>query len=515
MKHLKIATLCIAAGLSLSCGAAQAESVEHALRDLQPSKVIEYTRMVGGQATPWSEWPWQTALYRLSNGQAVFTCGGTLVAPGWVLSAAHCFGEESSDNPADWTVVTRIGKLTMVGLPSDAETRKVKRLVVHEGYDKNSQENDIALLELEQTLPEPTIALQMEPDPAEESHRSVTVTGWGITRWLVREKDKAGHVVFVDGKTSQPVDLIKFESSDLREAEIPLVEVDQCARAYGKGPQKIDGRNLCAGLPQGGRDACQGDSGGPMMAKPEAGDWHQIGIVSWGIGCARAGYPGVYTRVSAFGQWIRSVVGGDEVAMEPVQSDLPASPSLSPQLVNVSGGDGPGSADTAADPALENPAGVEIAFKEGDDVSVGQRVAYVVTTQKPGYLTVFDATPDGKLTQIYPNAASLRSPVGAALASTQIRPGKPELVPDYRNVYRGFDVKIAEPRGKGVMVAVLSDKPLTSLSTPQAPKTFASPEEGVEVVHRLRDELARSLPHDARSSTAASWSVAYHAYSIH
>ena len=84
----------------------------------------------------------------------------------------------------------------------------------------------------------------------------------------------------------------------------------------------------------------------------------------------------------------------------------------------------------------------------------------------------------------------------------------------YRNVYRGFDVQITEPRGKGVMVAVLSDKPLTSFDTPQAPKTFASPEEGVKVVQRLRDELARSLSLQPKSSTAAPWSVAYHGYTI-
>ena len=91
---------------------------------------------------------------------------------------------------------------------------------------------------------------------------------------------------FFDGATNDQVDFTKFETPDLRKAEIPLVEVDQCAQAYGNGAQKIDGRNLCAGLSQGGVDACQGDSGGPMMAKSAAGEWRQIGVVSWGKGCA-------------------------------------------------------------------------------------------------------------------------------------------------------------------------------------------------------------------------------------
>jgi secreted trypsin-like serine protease len=506
MKHLNIGAFCVAAAAFLSSASAKADSVEHALRGLQPSSVIEYTRMVGGETTPWSEWPWQTALYRVSNGRDVFTCGGSLVAPGWVLSAAHCFGEGSSDNPADWTVATHIGQATMVGLPPGAETRKVKRLVVHEGYDKNTQENDIALMELAETLPEQLIALQLEPDPAEESNRSVTVTGWGMTRWVVSKKDKSGHVTFFDGVTNKQVDLTKFESPDLRKADIPLVEIDQCAQDYGHVTQKIDGRNLCAGLSQGGVDACQGDSGGPMMTKSESGEYRQIGVVSWGNGCALAKYPGVYTRVSAFNAWIKNVMSSEDVAAGSGQS------SSSPPTQVAAADNVTDAAD--ADPALENPAGVTIAFKEGDDLSVGQRVAYVVTTEQPGYLTVLDATPDGKLTQIYPNAMSLRSPGSPTLASTLIHPGKPVVIPDYRNVYRGFDVRISEPRGKGVMVAVLSDKPLTTFDTPQAPKTFGSPEEGVKTIHRLRDELARSLSLQPKNSTAPPWSVAYHGYTI-
>jgi secreted trypsin-like serine protease len=516
MKHLNIGAISIAATVFLTSASAKADSVEQALRGLQPSSVIEYTRMVGGETTPWSEWPWQTALYRVSNGRNVFTCGGSLVAPGWVLSAAHCFGEGSSNNPADWTVATHLSKASMVGLPPDAEMRKVKRLLVHEGYDKNTQENDIALMELAETLPEPLIALQLEADPAEESNRSVTVTGWGMTRWVVSKKDASGHVSFFDGVTNKQVDLTKFESPDLRKADIPLVEVDQCAQAYHGVAQKIDGRNLCAGLSQGGVDACQGDSGGPMMTKSTSGEWRQIGVVSWGYGCAVAHYPGVYTRVSAFSAWIKNVMSSEDVAAGSGQSSSPpAQPTVVAENVSNVSAAADNAADASdADPALQNPAGVTIAFKEGDDVSVGQRVSYVVTTERPGYLTVFDGTPDGKLTQIYPNAMSLRSPGSATLASTLVHPDKPVVIPDYRNPYRGFDVKITEPRGKGIMVAMLTDQPLKSFDTPQAPKTFGSPEEGVKAIHRLRDELAANLSAQAKSSTAPSWSVAYRAYNI-
>ena len=107
----------------------------------------------------------------------------------------------------------------------------------------------------------------------------------------------------------------------------------------------------------------------------------------------------------------------------------------------------------------ENPAELTIAFDKGDDVQVGDEVAYVATAKKSGYLAIFDATPDGKLTLVYPNAASLRSPTGG-LATTRLDSSRPTLVPDYRNPYRGFDVVIDEPKGPGTMVAVLSDEPL-------------------------------------------------------
>lgn len=148
---------------------------------------------------------------------------------------------------------------------------------------------------------------------------------------------------------------------------------------------------------------------------------------------------------------------------------------------------------------------------------VGDLVSYRVTTRRPGWLVIFDATPDGRLTQIFPNALSLRMPGGAAPEAGMLLPERPRLIPDPRNAYEGFAVKIEEPRGSGVIVAVLSDKPLTSLELPSAPRTFAAAE-AAAVIGRLRGELTRGLrpaekgePNRARSP---GWSVAARPYSV-
>jgi secreted trypsin-like serine protease len=83
-------------------------------------------------------------------------------------------------------------------------------------------------------------------------------------------------------------------------AKVPFVSDASCKASGGDYSGLIAAAEICAGLPQGGVDTCQGDSGGPMFRKDNAGEWIEVGIVSWGEGCARAGKPGVYTEVSTF-----------------------------------------------------------------------------------------------------------------------------------------------------------------------------------------------------------------------
>ena len=574
----------LAASVVMTAQARAETTVSEALRGLAPSSVLADVRIVGGEATSQREWPWQIALFLRAGGREFYTCGGSLIAPNWVLSAAHCFQAETSKNPDDWTVASNVDKLSYVGLPAGATTRRVKRVVVNERYDTNTHENDVALLELAQPLQGSTIAPQMVPDRALETNRPATVTGWGLTRWLVPQKDKQGKVTgFVDGSTNQPIDLAKAQSPDLHKVAIPLVDVTECAAAYGPQGTTIDRRNLCAGMPEGGKNSCQGDSGGPLMTQTASGEWRQIGVVSFGIGCAIKGKPGVYTRVSAFSDWIKGVVARDLVVADqtppgqpsqpaptpaPAPTDAPApaptdAPAPAPAATDVPAPaptdapapapaptdapapaptdapapapaptdapapapaptDAPAPAPTdaqapapAPNPAVDNAAGLTIAFEQGDDVKVGDLVDYRATTQKPGYLAIFDATPDGKLTLVYPNALSLRSPTSSSPESARMDPSQPVVVPNYKNVYRGFNVRITEPRGQGTIVAVLSDKPISALDTPDKPKTFATPEAGRAAIKRIHDELARSLQVRAGIQGHPDWSVAVHKYTIH
>jgi secreted trypsin-like serine protease len=486
---------------------ASAQSVQDALRGLAPSV---HTRIIGGEPAQQDAWPWQvmiiTSVATKNGNKEPVMCGGSLIGARWVLTAAHCFSNRLWDLDGSQPIAVAersVSALTQFYADVDFKSwHRVAAPIVHPRFNEDTGENDIALIHLNEPARSQAVPILLGSNRELESPpvRAI-VTGWGSMRDLQQiQQTESGFFDVATQTKVRPEDVLP---NRLRQAELPLVATDRCNDSYKGIDRIIDERTLCAGSGGGGKDTCQGDSGGPMVVHTSRDRWIQIGIVSWGKGCALKDYPGVYTRVSAFGDWIRSTVGRDLMIAD---QELPQPSGEKPAPAPTAHDDEPRSKAQ-----FDNVAGVVVAFENGDNVKIGDRVSYRVSAREPGYLMIFDAAPDGKLTQIFPNARSIESPTGSPQDVARLRPEYPLLIPDYRNPYRGFDVRIAGPRGKGLIVAVLSDAPVRSLDVPETPKTFASPEEAVAAVVRLGEELTQALgPPKQRPK----WSVDIHEYTI-
>jgi len=229
-------------------------------------------RIVGGDDATYGEFPHQIALLRGGPGGSLM-CGGSVVASNWVVTAGHCCDGQSANR-----LGVRVGSHHLNSEDADQEDFAVKRVVLHEDYDSWNINNDICLLELdgEVTMGEHVGTIAFPADGEEYDEGTMcTVTGWGTT--------------------SEGGSLAKI----LQKVSVPIVSDDHCRDSYGQND--ITDSMMCAGFEQGGKDSCQGDSGGPFMCGNQLS-----GVVSWGYGCAEAGYPGVYTQTSYFVSWLNS-----------------------------------------------------------------------------------------------------------------------------------------------------------------------------------------------------------------
>jgi len=244
-------------------------------------------RVVGGEDTEVNEYPWMVGLYTRTG--SLPSCGGSLINSKWVITAGHCI---SSSHSLTKAVLgehdTRVTTETQIRIE-----RGVTQKIRHPEYNDDTLKNDIALFRLDRPVDTDVYVPVCMPAPGSDYEGlEAWVTGWGTTT--------------EDG----------VQAEILQELELTVVNDGVCYDAmtsklgtyWGK---TFANEQICAGG-EAGKDGCQGDSGGPFVHDRGEDVWELIGVVSWGLGCARPGVYGIYTEVDHYLNWIATTLTTEE-----------------------------------------------------------------------------------------------------------------------------------------------------------------------------------------------------------
>lgn len=481
----------VAASLAASASSQEASIADAITRAAGLENELSY-RIIGGVPAAENAWPWQVALFkRQADGKFHFQCGGSVIDRNWILTAAHCVYDDKRQaffGSQEFVVLEGATRIDKVADRNRSGRRvNVAQVIGHDGYaPQRVYKNDIALLRLASPASSKPVTLNVADSSALENPGTpVTVTGWGLIKpFNLNWED------FHSREKIQPGDP-RYFTNRLMEVTLSLLD---CRKA--RPDSNIDHTQVCAGVPDGGKDSCRGDSGGPLVAREADGIYEQIGVVSYGfLECGAKDATGVYSRVAAFEGWIRTHTGidfkkpGKPVAPPPIAPPPPVKPTAN------------------------NKAGLSVGFLQGSALKPGQSVRFSATAQASGYLVLIDVTPDGKATQIYPNRRSLSA--SKLSKSNRLEAGRQLVVPDPNNPYEGFEFKVEPPPGEGFLLAILSAKPLTSVAVSELPKTMEKAD-SLEYLSGIVSELKRdlTLTDGATQDPARDWSYVISPYRI-